>query len=113
MPSECPQLPTSCGHDVGNRYFEDQEEALHSYSPKRGRFVVYAAVVQPPDGLLPSVNRADPGSQIPTEWCAAGQLCVQSQTWQVIHSGLHNDISHASSSHFCTPFVGRKGDIRG
>lgn len=64
------------GHDVGNRYFEDPEEAQRSYSPKRCRFVVYAAVVQPPDGLLPSVNRADPGSQIPTEWCPAGQLCV-------------------------------------
>lgn len=57
---------------LGNQYYEDKEEAARSYSPKRGRFVVYAAVVQPPSRLLPSVNRADPGSQIPTEWCAAG-----------------------------------------
>ena len=71
-----PHLVYMLAHGAGNRYFEDPEEALRSYSPKRGRFVVYAAVVQPPDGLLPSVNRADPGSQIPTEWCAAGQLCV-------------------------------------
>ena len=102
----------SCGHDAGNRYFEDPEEAQRSYSPKRGRFVVYAAVVQPPDGLLPSVNRADPGSQIPTEWCAAGQLCVLSQTWQVIHSGLHDDISHASSP-FLYPTRGPYGGHQG
>ena len=55
---------------LGNQYYEDKEEAARSYSPKRGRFIVYAAVVQPPSHLLPSENRADP--QIPTEWCAAG-----------------------------------------
>ncbi|KAK9845360.1 hypothetical protein WJX81_004380 [Elliptochloris bilobata] len=64
-------LPTAdfVGEDyLGNQYYEDREEAARSFSPKRGRFIVYAAVVQPPDRLLPSVNRADPGTQIPTEW---------------------------------------------
>ena len=111
--SACKPCACISGHDVGSRYFEDLVEAQLSYSPKRGRFVVYAAVVQPPDRLLPSVNRADPGSQIPTEWCAAGQLCVLPQTWRVVHSGLHEDCSHSSSSHLCTPYVGPSGGHQG
>jgi len=62
---------------AGNQYYEDRQEAARSCLPRRGRFVVYRSVVagappapgQPPATYLPSCNRADPGSQIPTEWC--------------------------------------------
>ena len=62
---------------AGNQYYEDREEAARSCLPRRGRFLVYHSVVadaspapgQPPVRYMPSCNRADPGSQIPTEWC--------------------------------------------